>query len=162
MGLEFPDDPTAWYLDQQFMIGESLLAAPVFEESGEVEFYLPKGRWTSFWDDAVVKGPGWRKEKHGFDTLPLYVREGTVLVLGKALAQHGEGFEYDWLEDAEVKVYHPRADTKTVVVDCKGAEVGDLVVGPGGTLDLQQNFLTGQWTVKTVDWDEVGLRTVRY
>jgi alpha-D-xyloside xylohydrolase len=35
LALEFPDDPTAWHLDRQFMVGSQLLAAPIFEESGE-------------------------------------------------------------------------------------------------------------------------------
>jgi len=33
MCLEFPDDPTSWFLDRQFMFGDSLLVAPIFEES---------------------------------------------------------------------------------------------------------------------------------
>jgi alpha-D-xyloside xylohydrolase len=41
MSLEFPSDRTAWLCDQQFMLGSSILVAPVFDESGEVEFYLP-------------------------------------------------------------------------------------------------------------------------
>lgn len=48
MCLEFPDDPTVWTLDRQFMVGDSLLVAPIFEESGEVQFYLPEGKWTDF------------------------------------------------------------------------------------------------------------------
>lgn len=59
MSLEFPEDRTAWLCDQQFMLGSSVLVAPVFSEDGEVEFYLPAGRWTSFWDDTVVQGPVW-------------------------------------------------------------------------------------------------------
>ena len=52
------------------MFGESLLIAPVLDPSGEVEFYLPRGEWTSWWDSSkVVSGPGWRKEKHGYLTL---------------------------------------------------------------------------------------------
>lgn len=83
MCLEFPEDPTSWTLDRQFMFGESLLVAPIFEESGEVEFYLPKGKWTNFFTNETRSGPGWFKEKHDFHTLPLYVRERTVLVLGR-------------------------------------------------------------------------------
>lgn len=38
MALEFPDDKTAWMCDQQFMLGSRILVAPVFDESGNVEF----------------------------------------------------------------------------------------------------------------------------
>src|SRR5690606_35419588 len=97
--LEFPGDPTAWAAyDRQFFVGDSLLAAPVYTEKGDVTLYLPEGRWTSLWDERnVVIGPRWVREKHGFGTLPIYVREGTVLVLVK---EEGEGgFGYDWCKE---------------------------------------------------------------
>jgi len=68
MFLEFPSDPTSWFLDRQFMLGESILCAPVFDDSekGEVEFYLPAGKWANFWTDEVVDMTigGWRTENH--------------------------------------------------------------------------------------------------
>ncbi|KAG8628005.1 hypothetical protein KVT40_003878 [Elsinoe batatas] len=85
MGIEFPDDRTAWSCDQQFMLGSQLLVAPVFNEEGEVDVYLPEGKWTSFWDSSVTKeGPRWYKEKHDFTTLPLYIRPGADLQLAEA------------------------------------------------------------------------------
>src|ERR1043165_2499699 len=44
--LEFPDDPACATLDRQFHLGDALLVAPVFTDSGEVDVYLPAGRWT--------------------------------------------------------------------------------------------------------------------
>ncbi len=43
MILEFPDDPTAAYLDRQYMLGSDILVAPVMSASGEVTFYVPPG-----------------------------------------------------------------------------------------------------------------------
>ena len=57
----------------------SLLVAPVFSADGEVEYYLPAGRWTNWFTHEVVEGGGWRREVHGFDTVPLWVREGAVV-----------------------------------------------------------------------------------
>jgi alpha-D-xyloside xylohydrolase len=74
MLLEFPEDRTAWFVDQQYMFGPDLLVAPVFSASGEVEFYLPAGEWTNYFTGAKVQGGGWITETHGFDSLPLYVR----------------------------------------------------------------------------------------
>lgn len=85
------------------MLGSSILVAPIFDGSGEVEFYLPAGTWTGFWDGQTILGPKWVKEKHGFETLPLYVREGTILVLGK---EEEKRSVYDWTrpENHEVSV----------------------------------------------------------
>jgi alpha-D-xyloside xylohydrolase len=131
VALEFPDDPTAWYLDRQFMVGSQLLAAPIFEESGEVEFYLPRGKWTSYFTNEVKAGPGWFREKHAFGTLPLYVRENSILVLGK---KDQLGAAYDYTSDVEVAIYQAAPGTKTVVVDGEGKTVAELEVGEGGSL----------------------------
>src|SRR5215216_87949 len=47
MLLEFPDDPACAYLDLQYMLGDSLLVAPVFSHDGSVSYYVPAGRWTN-------------------------------------------------------------------------------------------------------------------
>ena len=56
MMLEFPEDLTAQMLDRQYMLGDSLLVAPVFSRTGEVDYYLPAGEWTCFWDDQQTPG----------------------------------------------------------------------------------------------------------
>lgn len=121
--LEFPDDPTAWFLDRQFFVGDSLLVAPVFTESGDVEFYLPPGQWLNWWTRKATAGPKWVKEKHDFTTLPLYVRGGTILPLGKEDAE-GDSFEYDWTDMPEVWMFKLQLDSQAELVDEKGATVG--------------------------------------
>jgi alpha-D-xyloside xylohydrolase len=82
MMLAFPDEPACQYLDRQYLLGPDLLVAPVFTATGEVEFYLPEGEWTEFFTGRRETGGRWLRERHGFDSLPLYVREGAVLPLG--------------------------------------------------------------------------------
>ena len=79
MVLEFPDDPAAGHLDRQYMLGPDLLVAPVFTAAGDVEYYLPRGRWTNWFTREQVQGGGWRRETHAFDTVPLWIREGAVI-----------------------------------------------------------------------------------
>src|SRR3954449_7672508 len=79
MLLEFPADRTAAFLDQQYMLGPDLLVAPVFNDEGNVEVYVPAGTWTGYLDGAPVSGPGWVRQRHGFDSLPLLVRPGAVV-----------------------------------------------------------------------------------
>ena len=82
MFVEFPDDQTCRTLDRQYIFSLNLLVAPVFTYSGDVEYYLPAGVWTNwFTGEKVAYEHGvWRNERHGFDTIPLWVREGSVLV----------------------------------------------------------------------------------
>ncbi|KAJ0307792.1 hypothetical protein COL5a_008255 [Colletotrichum fioriniae] len=144
MCIEFPEDPTSWYLDRQFMVGDSLLAAPIFEESGEVEFYLPKGKWTSFFSGEHREGPGWFKETHGFGTLPLYVRENTVLVLG---AETAVGAVYDYVRDNEVRLYQVKEGATATLVGSDGKEIGVLEVGADGKLK-DTVLLNGKISIK--------------
>ncbi|MDR2895083.1 MAG: alpha-xylosidase [Propionibacteriaceae bacterium] len=76
MMLEFPDDPACAGLDRQYMLGDSLLVAPVFTASGEVDYYLPDGQWTRLDSGEPVTGGRWVHETHSMMSLPLLVREG--------------------------------------------------------------------------------------
>ena len=80
MFMEFPEDKTVWFLDQQYMLGPDLLVAPVFSAEGSVEFYLPAGEWRNYFTGELVNGGRWIKEVHGFHTLPLYIRSNPVLL----------------------------------------------------------------------------------
>lgn len=91
MFLEFPDDRTCLTLDQQYMLGESLLVAPIFNDEGVVEYYVPAGRWRGLLDGKLRVGPGWVTETHDNLHLPLLVREGHGILLGD-----GERPDYDW------------------------------------------------------------------
>ncbi|SPO07764.1 related to glucosidase II, alpha subunit [Cephalotrichum gorgonifer] len=146
VALEFPNDPTAWYIERQFMLGSQILAAPIFQESGEVEFYLPKGKWTSYFTNEVKSGPGWFKEKHAFGTLPLYVRENTVLVLGN---RSQAGTVYDYTKDVEVALYQVSIGAKAILVNNEGEEIGELVVGADGKL-TDTSILTGDVKISEV------------
>ena len=101
MALEFPDDPAVAYLDRQYMLGGDLLVAPVFTASGEVEFYLPAGTWTSLFTGKSVEGGRWVRETHGFTTLPLYARPGAVLPWGA----RADRPDYDYLDGLVLRVF---------------------------------------------------------
>ncbi|MGW0562478.1 alpha-xylosidase [Streptomyces sp. NPDC003016] len=120
MLLEFPDDPTCRTLDRQYMLGPDLLVAPVFTAGGDVEFYLPEGAWTHLLTGETVQGPGWRREVHGFDSLPLYVRPGALLPLGSD-DRRPDG---DWLDGLTLLVT-PETDGAVVTVpDLEGRPAG--------------------------------------
>ena len=66
MFLDFPEDRACDTLDRQYMFGSSLLAAPVFKESGEVDYYLPKGTWVNLITGETREGGTWYKETHDY------------------------------------------------------------------------------------------------
>lgn len=82
MTLEFPDDPACDTLDRQYLLGPSLLVAPVFTQDGTVDYYLPAGRWTHLLTGEVQEGNRWHRAQHGFLSLPLFVRPNTIIALG--------------------------------------------------------------------------------
>ena len=88
MLLEFPDDPACYYLDRQYMLGDSLLVAPVFSPDGvtdvpiRVDYYLPEGRWTHFLTGQVIEGGRWMREAHGYLSLPLMARPNSIVAVG--------------------------------------------------------------------------------
>ncbi len=106
MQLEFPGDPAVGYLDRQYLLGADLLVAPVFSASGEVEFYLPSGTWTNYFTGEQVAGGAWRHETHGFDSIPLYVREGAVLPIGG----RDDRPDYDYRDGLTLAVYPAGSD----------------------------------------------------
>jgi alpha-D-xyloside xylohydrolase len=73
MVLEFPDDPACHSLDMQYMLGSALLVAPIFNPEGDVTYYLPEGEWRNLLTGETAQGSVWRKEKHDYFSLPLWV-----------------------------------------------------------------------------------------
>ncbi|KAI0646837.1 alpha-glucosidase [Trametes meyenii] len=104
MFIEFLEDRTTHYLDRQYMLGPSLLVAPVFVPDGEEsEYYLPAGRWTSFFNPSrTLTGPTWVKEVVPIDELPVWVRQGSILCLGPDNVGRPD---YDYAKALEVRVF---------------------------------------------------------
>lgn len=101
MFLAFPGDPACQHLDRQYLLGPDLLVAPVMSASGEVDFYLPAGTWTGLLTGERVEGGRWMRERHGFATMPLYVREGAVIARGT----RDDRPDYNFLTEVELHVY---------------------------------------------------------
>ena len=76
MVLEFQDDPVCAFLDRQYMLGDKILIAPVFDKDGWASFYLPEGTWTSIdgKDKRVLPSGRFFKEKRGYLEMPVYVK----------------------------------------------------------------------------------------
>jgi alpha-D-xyloside xylohydrolase len=149
MILEFPDDPTCHYLDRQYMLGESLLVAPIFSDNGTVSYYLPEGQWTNFFTGETVAGPGWRSETHDFMGLPLMVRPNSVIATGI----HEDRPDYDYGDGVTLQVYQLEAGKKiSVIIPSLKGEV-DLrfeVTREGDTLAVERQGASKPWKLLLV------------
>ena len=101
MLLEFPNDPTCVYLDLQYMLGDSLLVAPVFSHDGSVSYYVPEGKWINLLSGKQVEGPGWKRETHDFMSLPLLVRPNSVIPIGNRTDKP----DYDFSEGVTLQIF---------------------------------------------------------
>jgi alpha-D-xyloside xylohydrolase len=126
MLVEFPEDPACDTLDRQYMLGDSLLVAPVFTQDGTVDYYLPAGRWTHLLTGQMREGPAWYREQHGFLSLPLMVRPGTLLPIGSV----DDRPDYDYPDGVTFRVYELADGTELTcaVSTPKGAEAVRLNV----------------------------------
>ncbi len=121
MILEFPDDPAVRYLDMQYMLGENILVAPIFSEDGIAEYYLPEGAWTHLISGEVHNGGKWYKEQYDYFSLPVFVRENTMLAMGTV----DDNTDYDYAANAQLQVYEMKDQQETCceITDTSGAVV---------------------------------------
>ncbi len=117
MVLEFTGDKNCNYIDKQYMLGDSLLVAPIFNDESMAEYYLPKGIWTNFFTGESKRGGEWITEKHDYLSIPLMVRENSIIVMGA----HDDRPDYDYADGAEVRIYalQEGKEASTVVYDMK-------------------------------------------
>ncbi len=146
MMLEFPDDPGCDYLDRQYMLGESVMVAPVFSEAGDVQFYLPEGRWTHLFNNVEAQGSRWHKEQHGFQSLPVYVRDNTLLALGN----NDQKPDYAWHEGTAFQLFN-LDDGREAICEVPAADGSVIftlkVKREGNTLTVQGEGQAKDWTL---------------
>ncbi len=127
MVLEFTQDRNCAYLDKQYMLGDCLLAAPVFNDEGRGIFYLPKGVWTDFLTGEVMEGPAWKEKHYDYLHLPLMARENSIIAIGACEDKP----DYDYADGVELRVYAllEGRETSAVIYDMqqKIALTADIV-----------------------------------
>lgn len=116
MVLEFPEDIACGELDRQYMLGESLMVAPVFTKEGDVDYYLPEGRWTNLLTGEAKEGGKWVHEVHGFMSLPLMVRENSIIPVGNDY----NDVEYDYSKGLRLYLSEIKTAAHCDVCDMNG------------------------------------------
>jgi alpha-D-xyloside xylohydrolase len=149
MFLEFPENREMETLDRQYMLGDRLLVAPIFKESGEVEYAVPSGGWVNLLTGDLVESAGWHKEKHGYLTLPLLVRPDTLVPFGS----DEERPDYDYTKDLTLKAgfFHEGGKDAFVICDLHGKEAGVVKAEmKGGVIRVKAEGVTVKEAVSLV------------
>jgi alpha-D-xyloside xylohydrolase len=144
MLLEFPNDPASDTLDRQYMLGESLLVAPVLSYDGTVDYYLPAGRWTHLLTNEVVEGGGWHRAQYGYQSLPLFVRPNSAIVMG----DNDQRPDYEYGDGFTMRVYQlaDGATATTVIPALNGSPaVTFTITRDGDEINVQWRGAPNNW-----------------
>ena len=133
MVLEFENDPVCQYLDRQYMLGDSLLVAPIFNDRGEAYYYLPEGTWTNYLTGETVEGGVWRKEHHDYMSIPLWARENTILPVNYGLKHAADSYK----EGLELKVIGLKDQAETTVYEDQKEILQVSVAKDGGKISVK-------------------------
>ncbi|MGI5894714.1 MAG: TIM-barrel domain-containing protein [Candidatus Merdivicinus sp.] len=109
MAMDYPDDENCANLDQQYMMGDCILVAPILKDQTEV--YLPEGIWYDFWTQEKYEGG--QKILQNTPNIPVFVKENHILLLA-----NGENItDASSVITLTAKVYGPFPQSRYVVED---------------------------------------------
>jgi alpha-glucosidase len=81
--LNYQDDPNTYNLDDEFMIGNDLLVAPILKPDVTSRLvYLPRGIWYDYWTNRKFSGGSMVRVDAPLETVPMFVRGGAIIPLG--------------------------------------------------------------------------------
>ncbi len=150
MVLEYTEDKNCSYLDKQYMLGDNLLVAPVFNEESIGSFYLPKGTWTDFFTGETAEGGTWMEKEYDYLHLPLMARANSIIAVGAC----DERPDYDYADGVELRVYALSDDIEaqtTVYGMAQDAELHVSVIKSGARITVQAEHISGKpYTVRLV------------
>ncbi|MGI4792462.1 MAG: TIM-barrel domain-containing protein [Janthinobacterium lividum] len=87
--MDYPNDVQTFGLDDQYLMGDFLLVAPMVAGQESRLVYLPEGRWHDFWTGAVLEGKQTLSVQSPLEQIPLFVKSGAVLPLAAPNAWTG-------------------------------------------------------------------------
>ncbi|MFP5267138.1 MAG: TIM-barrel domain-containing protein [Acidobacteriota bacterium] len=153
--FDFRADPKILDISDEFMFGPSLLVAPVTDPGVSFRHvYLPQGAdWYDFWTGERVRGGQDEERATPLDTLPLYVRAGSIVPMGPESEfsdQHPNG-------PIEVRIY-PGSDGKYRLYEDDGTSY-DYEKGLYAWIGMQWNDKTRVFTLDARRGSYPGMKT---
>jgi len=133
--MDFPDDPNVADIPDEYMFGPAFLVAPVTEQGATSrKVYLPAGAdWYNYWTNEKLKGGQTITAAAPIDTLPLFVRAGSIVPFGATVLSARQPQSI-----ASVRVY-------------PGADADFTLFSDDGTTYSYEN---GSATITKLHWDD--------
>lgn len=133
--LHYPDDPKAVECGDEYLWGSSMLVAPVVEKGATTrQVYLPRGAWYDFWTGERLDGGREITRPVDLETIPLYVRAGSILPRGPVKQYAAE-----------------KVDAPLSVSIYPGADGSFLLYEDDGT---SFNHRKGEWMGIQMNWND--------
>ena len=135
--FDFADDAEALKQDIEYMFGQSLLVHPIVEKSvNSYRSYLPQhtGGWYDFWTGKSYAGNQYIDTKVGLETIPVFVKGGSILPWGPAIQHSSEKSD----EPLALRIY-PGADATFCLYEDEGTN---------------HNYESGACSRIPISWDE--------
>ncbi|WP_438503319.1 TIM-barrel domain-containing protein [Dysgonomonas mossii] len=126
--VEYPDDPGAWLVEDQYLFGTDILVAPMMEAGTERNVYLPKGNWIDYQSGKTYQ-QGWNVVEAGKIPAIILVREGAVIPHAQ-LAQSTD--KINW-SDIELKVYGDKEKATGFVCLPSDNKLTDIILTKSGS-----------------------------
>ncbi len=125
--VEYPDDPGAWMVEDQYLFGSDILVAPMMETGNSRNVYLPKGTWVDYQNGKVYQ-QGWNTIATGEIPAIILVREGAVIPHA-GLAESTD--KINW-SDIELKVYGNKEKATGLICLPSNDKLTDIVLTKSG------------------------------
>jgi len=137
--FEYPNDPTSWTIDDQYMFGSDLLVAPMFASGDRRRVYLPPGKWIDYQSGRVYEGAKWHEIVLGEIPVVLLVKDHSVLPHIK-VAQSTKDMDWD---NVELRVFSTDSAPVTGLFTRPGSDVQTLsLVSRGRDYEVSEPQIT--------------------
>lgn len=154
MVIDYANDPACLTLDKQYMFGENILVAPILNDQGTAEFYVPAGTWTDIISGQVYEGGKFYTQKYDYFGLPCLAKPNSIIGYGN----FSRDFEYDYLDGTEFVIYAPEEGVVSTakVYDTEANEVFEIsAVRHGDSVEVSYTNTDKSFSVKVAGGEAV-------
>ena len=148
--FEYPSDPTAWLIDDEYMFGSDLLVAPLFSETDRRNVYLPPGKWVDYQTLKRYDGGRWQEIMAGKIPIVLLVKVGAVIP-HVAVAQSTA--EIDW-KNVELRLFGDSTEPRSTLFALPEGKLQTVkLANKGKGFEVVDGPLAGEvsWRIQSAD-----------